>query len=454
MKKGKRVFGVMIVGIFLVLSISLVSAGIRDWFGFGEDSELEGELPTSFDTTVNLQNAPPEIVAFRDSRGFQADGTASGTGDGQVLSVGNEFVFAEITFIVQDPNHDPSAPDELPGTGGTSDTLSIGAAGNIEVDVTSPQAGYMCTTGGGCRVRSAVDGLTGGTDFPNGLGLSYSCEATTCAGGVNDNCPCTHDSNPGCSAISGDAVGTNNELQVQYTCYVRMNYWDEPDAGVLANEIWTITARIEDKQGRDDAVSSGITGHGVGNYNFNELLCTGIGDCDYVHYGASKFVEAMSSLNWQVPGVDVDGTDQGADDPDLAITNRGNEAVSSADITAQDLKGVNDFNLIMDATAFTASSETSVGPPPEECDATSGNTETLISGSAVEVLNVNLPFTAGAISDDGSDDTDNIYFCIAKQLTSDTCGAGTDPCLTGGIDTSYKASTDVNYLNQWAVTYS
>ena len=44
MKKGKGMFGVVIVSLLLISSIVMVSAGFRDWFTFGEDSELEGEL--------------------------------------------------------------------------------------------------------------------------------------------------------------------------------------------------------------------------------------------------------------------------------------------------------------------------------------------------------------------------------------------------------------------------
>lgn len=56
----KRVLaGIMIFS--LLISISLVSAGIKDWFSFGDDSELEGELASQADVSVTLANSIPHI---------------------------------------------------------------------------------------------------------------------------------------------------------------------------------------------------------------------------------------------------------------------------------------------------------------------------------------------------------------------------------------------------------
>ena len=48
-------FGVVIVSLILISSIVMVSAGFKDWFTFGEESELEGELESQdFDARVEL----------------------------------------------------------------------------------------------------------------------------------------------------------------------------------------------------------------------------------------------------------------------------------------------------------------------------------------------------------------------------------------------------------------
>ena len=64
MKKGKRVLGVIGVMIIMVSIIS-VSAGFwGDLFTFGEDSELEGELPESFDIGITMENSAPTIDSW------------------------------------------------------------------------------------------------------------------------------------------------------------------------------------------------------------------------------------------------------------------------------------------------------------------------------------------------------------------------------------------------------
>lgn len=60
MKSGKRVLGIMLVSLLVISSISLVSAGFRDFFGFGEDSDLEGEL-ANVDISLEIISMP-EIV--------------------------------------------------------------------------------------------------------------------------------------------------------------------------------------------------------------------------------------------------------------------------------------------------------------------------------------------------------------------------------------------------------
>lgn len=60
MKKGKGMLGVIIVSVLLISSVAMVSADFRDWFSFGEDSDLEGELPTA--ATANIEIAPSSVA--------------------------------------------------------------------------------------------------------------------------------------------------------------------------------------------------------------------------------------------------------------------------------------------------------------------------------------------------------------------------------------------------------
>src|SRR3989344_2158513 len=56
---GKRaVLGLILIGI-VIISVSFVSASLKDWFGFGDDSDLEGELPTSAGASAKVQVSPP-----------------------------------------------------------------------------------------------------------------------------------------------------------------------------------------------------------------------------------------------------------------------------------------------------------------------------------------------------------------------------------------------------------
>lgn len=65
MKSGKRVLGVIIVSLLLISSISLVSAGIKEWFGFGDKSEdLSGELPESATARVKILDTSPPVVVY------------------------------------------------------------------------------------------------------------------------------------------------------------------------------------------------------------------------------------------------------------------------------------------------------------------------------------------------------------------------------------------------------
>lgn len=477
--------GVLVVG---VLVVSLVSAKHAWWHAWGEEVQ---EAP--FDATVQLANAPPTIVAFRPTDDFLTSGAAGpGTGLGDVGAIGNVEIWARIIFIVEDPNQ----PNDLPGLG-TGPAINVGplsGAGNILASITSPAdaANSIRCAAGSCRTRTASSGTTAGTDYPSGLGLTRSCVATTCAGGTNTNCPCTSATNPGCAAISPNAVGSNNELQVQYTCYVKMNYWDEPttsDATLTANDYWTIRTQIEDSAASSDNVASGdLDNNGVPAYDFNEFACTTINNCDYIDHLSVKFLDTTGSVGWTAVSIDA-GDDPADTATDLAMTNKGNSPVPSISLTGADLIGVASggsaiSNSIMRVNAFVGNEvtgEVAAGaqcsdttdndadtftdfPADPQCRSTLDNSETtlpaecgsavdpLVVATAVTITGVNIPFTAGGAADLGTVDADNIYFCLDRVLSSSTC-SGTSPCLSGPLSSRYAAKTDApnGFTNPWAI---
>jgi len=59
------VMSVMLVSLLLISSIGLVSAGLKDWFGFGDENvNLEGELADSFNIGITMNNQAPTITSW------------------------------------------------------------------------------------------------------------------------------------------------------------------------------------------------------------------------------------------------------------------------------------------------------------------------------------------------------------------------------------------------------
>ena len=518
MKREKKVLiGIVAISI-LIFSVISVSADFKDWFKFGTEKEgLEGELPASYEAKVQLANAAPVVVAFRptdDILTSGADGPGSSTGD--VGAIGNSEIWARIVFIVEDANFDYTSNDEeLPGIDAVTNPINVGplaGAGDILVEILSPSdmVNSVACQLGYCRTRTTSSGAVAGTDFPNGdpsgnpVGNpTASCEAVSCDTGTNPNCPCT--GNPGnpCGAASPNAVGSDNRLQVQYNCYIKMNYWDEPTAEVApaANDFWRISVQIEDRAGGTDTVASGdLDNGGVASYDFDQFACTAIGDCDYIDHLSTRLIATTGLVSWT--GVVLTAGNDPADGPtDLELNNRANDDIPTVTIDGDDLWGVGvgggaDSTSRLRIGAFSADEnseersgvtqcndgvdnvdaedtlidladpgcvssydddEVNTGPIEECATATSNILDDTVT--PVTIGGVAVPFTAGGAGDVGTVDNDNMYFCIRNVLSGSTCTVGgvvNQLCKTGADKASYRAASDATvtppFTNPWIMT--
>jgi len=411
MKRGRKVFvGILLFGIIMI-SLSIVSAGIFDFLKLGSgDDELEGELDEKkFEATVNLLNAPPLIVAFRPADDFP-DGALN---PGVVQPVPDGVVTAKITFIVEDANID--ADDDLPGMGAYDIvTGDVSGSGNVFVQLTSP------------------------ANSPNqGTGSQITYDATTCVAS-----PCSGNTDPYCD----DTTEGNYLLQMKYVCDVPMNYYDEKalddingGTATSKDDFWTIHAEIKDAGGSINEVDSGDTANGDPTFNFDGLDCgdsitPNIGKCDVVEYGSITFIDTgLANVAWG--GIDVvTATDQPADDP-LVLSNFGNMEVASVDIQGKDLTGANDVNKILEVEAF-STSDTIGGPSSGAC------TGQILEADPYEFVTstgVLVPYTASG----KATDTEDMFFCIYPILQPDY--------LENGLDTSYSAT--VAKGNNWEIDF-
>jgi len=64
MKSGKRVFGIIIVSLLLISSIGLVSAGLKEWLGFGDDGDLEGELDEAAVARLSILDLSNPVIVY------------------------------------------------------------------------------------------------------------------------------------------------------------------------------------------------------------------------------------------------------------------------------------------------------------------------------------------------------------------------------------------------------
>ena len=427
MKIAKMFVVSFLLGILLVSSVSFASAKHAWWHPFGDEPQ---EAP--FDASVQLANSPPTIVKLFPVYDRTTGGVAQGAdNDGEVtpvaaLSADPGFVFAVVRFIVDDPNHLPGTPDLSLTPAVITMGAQTAAVSQTAVQITSPPTGILCT-GPGCRNRDAATGI-----FPTGA--TAACTGTNCGGVVANNC------NDGAGTSPYGSLVSNR--QVEYTCYVRMSYFDEQTVatGILRTQYWDVGLYIEDISGNGPtAVRSVFFDPSPGTFDAgDEDLYADVNRVDGMD------VDTGESLQWlgasvtvtDIPATDADGADS---DGGLTFRNRGNSVISSSQLTPQDLTGntVPAARLEAESMSTDFGLEGVLGSDTGACDAPGGGgpgtAATALAGdlatfAAVEGFNV--PFTATGTNQD------ELYFCIWSRLDIG-CGS---TCLTSGSDSSYSAN--------------
>lgn len=410
----------------LVMS-SFVSANHAWWHPWGEEVK---EAP--FDASVQLANSPPTIVKLFPVYDRTTGGVAQGAdNDGEVtpvaaLSADPGFVFAVVKFIVDDPNHLPGTPDLSLAPAVITMGSQTATVSQAAVQITSPPAGILCT-GPGCRNRDAATGI-----FPTGA--TAACTGTNCGGVVANNC------NDGAGASLYGSLISNR--QVEYTCYVRMSYFDEQTvgAGTLRNQYWDIGLYIEDISGNGPIAVRSIffdPSPGVFSVPSDEDLYVDVNRVDGMDVNTGEFLQWLGA---SVTATDLPATDANGADADGGLTfrDRGNSVVASSSLTPQDLTG----NIVGTARLLAASMSTDfglegvIGTNVGACDAPGGGgpgtaATALVGGTTFSAIEgFTIPFTATGTNQD------ELYFCIWPRL--DTGCGGT--CLTSGSDSSYSAN--------------
>jgi hypothetical protein len=188
MKKGISIVGVMVVSLILISSVAMVSAGFKDLFTFGDDSDLEGELANTDTAQASVtitQADPPEIVWVS----AVEDGGSSAPGDNAVKP---EFKPVSLTTTI------------------TFSFIAQSASGE-----------------GVLYIDSSGDSLTNAKLIsPAGVGENL--------GGAGGECSFV---SRGAQSEIGGADG------IEYACTVEMDFWSIPDN----SNGWGIEVIVEDQ---------------------------------------------------------------------------------------------------------------------------------------------------------------------------------------------------------------
>jgi len=157
MKSGKRVFGIIIISLLLIGSVSFVSASWKDWFGFGDEKDLEGELPESATAKVKILDTSPPVVVYV-SNVDDGKGTVNTiTPNIRTVNSGNTKVM--IWFLAQQGG----------GVGNLDPT-----AGSIHSNASFIRTGSTTRLNASCVTRGQV--ACG--SFCTGSAVNYSCTLT------------------------------------------------------------------------------------------------------------------------------------------------------------------------------------------------------------------------------------------------------------------------------------
>ena len=293
---------------------------------------------------------------------------------------------------------------------------NTGASNEIEVILTSPILGVRCNPPySSCRTRPAITAT-----MPTGI--TAACAGVTCASGTNADCM------PG---VYDGASGYLN--QKAFTCYVQMQYYDEPvtvTPPTIGTQMWYIYTRIEDSTGNADSANSEAWTFATSN----SVWYTTVTELDITPSESLIWSSAFSNaLN--VIATDTRGDDNvAAGDTGLTLRNRGNKAITSMDLTPQDLLGTVNPAATLLATAFSVglTEGTVTGGGTGACDVPGGGGATGTAGTALAggTLLDNYARSITYIAD--GTDSANLFFCIWPAVSPSY--------LTGGTDKTYQAS--------------
>jgi len=421
-KDNKAIFIVVIILAIVVVAIYLVWSGTL-WSILGIEP-----LFAPFEASVTISNSPPAFITILPTRDVtNANVQIAGSADGQVdIQVGTTD-YAVVKFVVEDPNV-PTLPNDLSNTPTVIAYGSPTAANNeIAVRLTSPQLGVRCT-GPGCRTRDA-------TTANRPTGVATTCTAVMCAADAD------------CAAKGYTAP--ENAKRKAYTCYVQMQYFDEPVTATpptAGNQMWTISLYIEDNTGNANQVTPSTSADFAGVWGAGDELY-------YVLVRPSTDVDISPStekIQWtglSVVAVDNPGDDGNAVDSGTGLTlrNIGNKVVTSIDITPQNLLGVVNPVAVLSATAFSVGLALGAANAGA-CDVAAGGGSPTFDGTALTggatLANFlrNIPFTADTpaqgLPAPATSAMQDLFFCIWPSIQTGTY-------LSGGSDTSYRATGGV-----------
>ncbi len=411
MRIGK-LFMVNFLIVIIVLSIvSFVSAKHAWWHPWGEEPQ---EAP--FEASVLLANAPPTIqyifpVTDVDNSNVAIPASISG----EVQPQAGTTVYAVVKFAVEDPN----GVIDLPAT---PTVITFGsptaAVGEVAVRVTTPQNGIKCppAPGTACENRDA-------TTANRPTGVTATCTSVDCT--VDTQCN------------TGPQTG-NKANQRMYTCYVQMQYYDEPTvgAGGTANDLWSFSLYIEDAvSGNANQPVPDTSGEMVTAYPARPFAEFYLWYRTVTSMDIFPATERLLFTGLSVTATDTAGDDDNAGDTGggLTLRNIGNVQVNTLDITPQNLHGVNNGPAsVLLATAFsvgTAAGAANAGA----CDVAAGGGTVPFDGTALTGGTI-LPNFARSVTYSGqaTGNTNDLFFCVWPAVNTGY--------LTGSTDSSYRAT--------------